>query len=64
MWQGARGPHATPAGPTLALSGAPPGCSTSPIRGMASTLLHKRRSDVGLHQRLGWSGLGSMDPLS
>jgi hypothetical protein len=51
-------------GPTLAPPRALPSHSTSPIRGMAFTLLHKHRSYVSLHQRLGWSGLGSMGPLS
>jgi hypothetical protein len=52
------------AGPTFVPPRAPLGRSTSPIRGMASTLLHKCWSYVSLHQRLGWNGLGSMGPLS
>jgi hypothetical protein len=53
-----------PAGPTWALLGVPSGPATSLIFGSCCTSLHKSPFDVGLNQRTGWSGLGSMGPLS
>jgi hypothetical protein len=62
--KGARGPHAMRGRPHLGATGALLLRSTSPIREMASTMLHKCRSYVSFNRWPRWSWRGSTSPPS